>query len=80
MSMFESEKSLRPVQQMVAQILKAKNGAISGPVLLCSYRKELYGLWFSRILDRAMCLSKEWTRPEAELFAAFTARELGCDF
>jgi hypothetical protein len=55
-------------------------GKIPGPVLVMSYRRELFGKYLARCYQEALRGCTEWTAGEAELFAAFISRLNECKY
>ena len=70
----------RPLQKLQLGIMKALAGLIPGPVLVLSYRRELFGKYFADCLHEAMRHCTAWRKGEVELFAAFVSRQNQCLF
>ena len=70
----------RPLQKLQLGIMKAFAGLVPGPVLVLSYRRELFGKYFADCLQEAMRQSTVWRKAEVELFAAFVSQQNQCRF
>jgi len=70
----------RPLQKLLLGIMKAFAGLVPGPVLVLSYRRELFGKYFADCLQEAMRQSTVWRKAEVELFAAFVSQQNQCRF
>lgn len=70
----------RPVQKLFLGLIGLVAGRKPGPVLVFSYRSELFGKAFSRCLEEAMRRSTAWSVGEVELFAAFVSRLNRCAY
>lgn len=80
LDIFHGPGRLRPLQRTIAGLIEKKAGHIPPPMILNSFKKELFGQWFSRFLHRSMSKSANWSRMETELFAGFTSNQLNCEF
>ena len=74
------EQKLRPVQKALLWLIKRGLGTAPGPVLVSSYRKDLFGTPFSRCMQEGMRGLEHWSDGEAELFAAFVSKLNACHF
>jgi hypothetical protein len=74
------ETGLRPVQKLVARVVRLLAGRLPGPIAAMSYKKELFGKALSACLLEAMRGSKSWTVGEVELFAAFVSKVNHCAY
>ena len=71
---------LRPLQKLVLRIIRLAAGFVPGPILIHSYRKEVFGKPFADCFQEAMRRSTRWTVGEVELMAAFVSRINHCAF
>ena len=79
LSILEKGKGLRPLQKLQLFMIRLlTKGFIPGPVLVMSYRRELFGKAFSVTLHEALRQMTEWELGEVELFAAFVSKQHEC--
>ncbi len=75
------EEGLRPLQKVAIRFLKlVLRGEVPGPVLVVSYRRELFGKHIAACYQQALRGAKEWSIGECELFAAFVSRLNECRY
>ena len=74
------EHGHRPVQKVFLRIIQLIAGRRPGPILVFSYRSELFGKAFAACLEEAMRGSRAWSVGEVELFAAFVSRLNRCAY
>ncbi len=65
---------------VLAQIRANSNGRAPGPVLVMSYRRDLFGKYIAECFQEAMRESTEWSVGEVELFAAFVSNLNQCRY
>lgn len=70
----------RPLQKLILGLLRAANGHVAGPILLLSYRRELFGKQMAPCFQEGMRRAAEWTLGEVELFAAFVSKLNQCTY
>ena len=80
LDMLEGAKGLHPFQRFVFALFKKFAGQIPNPLLVMSYNRGLFGKWYAQFAERAMRESRYWKKEELELFAAYTANQLKCDY
>jgi uncharacterized peroxidase-related enzyme len=64
----------------MALIRKMMAGLLPGPVATLSYRADFFGKLFNDTTQMALREQQEWTKAEAELFAAFVSYNNRCQF
>ena len=75
------ENGHRPVQKVFLSIIRAvSDGNVAGPILVMSYRRELFGKYLAACYQEAMRAATEWSLGEVELFAAFVSRLNACRY
>ncbi len=76
------ERGHRPLQKVIIWLIKfmSKSPKAPGPILVMSYRRELFGKHIAPCFQEAMRQGKEWTIGEVELFAAFVSSLNQCEF
>jgi hypothetical protein len=75
------ENGHRLFQKAILSVIRiASGGHVPGPVLVLSYRRELFGKHFAACLQEGMRGASEWTVGEVELFAAFISRLNECKY
>jgi hypothetical protein len=70
----------RPLQKLKIKLMRLIIGRAPPPVLMMSYRRDLFGKHFSECTEEAMREATEWTIFELEIFAAFVSRQNQCLF
>ncbi len=61
-------------------IRKMMAGLLPGPIAVLSYRADFFGKKFNDTTQLSLRKQKEWTKVEAELFAAFVSYNNRCQF
>jgi hypothetical protein len=75
------ENGHRPFQKVILSFIRTVSGGhVAGPVLVMSYRRELFGKYFAACFQEAMRGAKEWSLGEVELFAAFVSQLNECRY
>lgn len=75
------ENGHRPIQKIVLSLIRATSeGHAPGPVLVMSYRRELFGKYIAQCFQEGMRGAKEWSLGEVELFAAYVSRLNECKY
>jgi hypothetical protein len=67
------EHGHRPLQKLQLWAIRRLISQVPGPLYLCMYRSEFFGLPFTRCLQEALRGASEWTVHERELFASFVS-------
>ena len=80
LEILENGKGLRPLQKLQFLPFKIIGGVMPGPFIVLSYRRQMFGKYFTQFLQEVMRGPSEWSVGELELFASFTARQLACDY
>ena len=71
----------RPLQKLFLKLISILSGGTApGPVVVLSYRPELFGKGVTDCLQEAMRQATEWSKGECELFAAFVSRLNQCTY
>jgi hypothetical protein len=75
------ENGFRPLQKIILAFIKLMSGGnIAGPMLVMSYRRELFGKYLPACYQEGMRAAKSWTVGEVETFAAFVSSLNECHF
>ena len=75
------EQGHRPLQKLIISLIRATSeGLAPGPMLVMSYRRELFGKYLSACLQEGMRSGSEWSVGEVELFAAFVSKLNACQY
>ncbi len=75
------EKGHRPLQKIILGFIRrASKGRVPGPILVMSYRRELFGKYLAQCFQEGMREATEWSVGEVELFAAFVSRLNECRY
>ena len=75
------ENGHRPFQKIILSVIRATSeGHVAGPILVMSYRRELFGKYLAACFQEAMRGATEWTVGEVELFAAFVSKLNECKY
>ncbi len=75
------ENGHRPLQKIALQFMQAVlRGPVPGPILVLSYRRELFGKYMAPCFHEALRGATEWRVGEVELFAAFVSRLNECRY
>ena len=72
------EQGLRPLQKLQIAAMRTVMGRTPAPVVMMSYRRELFGKHLGEAFQVSMRGSKEWTLAELEVFAAFVSKLNQC--
>ena len=81
LEMLEDGRGLRPVQWLISRAIKKLGGNfLPPPVIVLSYRREIFGKPFSKMLHKALHGTVYWTKADAELMAAFVANQNACKY
>jgi hypothetical protein len=70
----------RPLQKLQLAIIKTIAGQVPGPIAVMSYRRRIFGKWFSQCLARGMKQATEWTQGDTELFASLISDRNRCRY
>jgi hypothetical protein len=70
----------RPLQKLQFKIISALVGQVPGPIRVMSYRRQIFGRWFSACLWDGMKRATEWTQAETELFAMVVSDQNRCRY
>jgi len=75
------ENGHRPLQRAIMGFVrKMTQEPVPGPILVMSYRRDLFGKHLAACLRESMRLGSEWTLGETELFAAFVSSVNRCQY
>jgi hypothetical protein len=75
------ENGHKPLQKVALRMMQAVlGGPVPGPILVLSYRRELFGKYMAPCFHEALRGAKEWSVAEVELFAAFVSRLNACRY
>lgn len=75
------ENGHRPFQKIILGLIRTtSDGHAPGPILVMSYRRELFGKYIAQCFQEAMRGAKEWSLGEVELFAAFVSGLNECKY
>lgn len=75
------ENGHRPLQRAIMSFVrKLSKEPVPGPILVMSYRRNLFGKYLAACLRESMRLGTEWTLGETELFAAFVSSVNHCKY
>lgn len=80
LDVLEGAKGLSFLQKLQLLPIKFIGGGWPNPHLVLSYKRDLFGRWFAAFTQRSMRESDFWPKEELELFAAYTANQLNCDY
>jgi hypothetical protein len=80
LGILENGKGLRPLQKLQFLPFKIMGGIMPGPFIVLSYRREIFGKYYTQFLQEVMRGTSEWSVGELELFASFTAKQLACRY
>lgn len=71
----------RPLQKAVLSLIRAgSSGHVPGPILVMSYRRNLFGKHLADCFQEAMRGASEWSVGELEIFAAFVSKLNKCEY
>lgn len=75
------EKGHRPLQRALFSLMHRVGGLTPpSPMLVMSYRRDLFGKYIARCFQEGMREATEWSVGEVELFAAFVSRLNECRY
>jgi hypothetical protein len=75
------ENGHRPFQKVILSFIRVVSGAhVAGPVLVMSYRRELFGKYLAACFQEGMRGAIEWSVGEVELLAAFVSKLNECKY
>lgn len=76
------ENGHRFFQKLILSLIKfsSEGKKVPGPILVMSYRRELFGKHVAPCFQEAMREGKEWSIGEVELFAAYVSSLNQCVF
>lgn len=80
LTLFQDARGLHPAQREALRPAYRRSGRWPRVPVFLSYRRGLFGKHFPALLQRALRGSSVWSWEELELFGAFTAAQLQCDF
>ncbi len=69
-----------PDQKVVLETIRANRGIAPGPILVMSYRRDLFGKYIAECFQEAMRETTEWSIGDVELFAAFVSSLNACKY
>jgi len=72
------ERGLRPLQKLQLALIRRLAGRVPAPLVVMSYRRDLFGKHMSDAFQAAMRGKKEWSVAELEIFAAFVSKLNQC--
>jgi hypothetical protein len=72
------EQGQSRLQKVLLRVIRLLAGRVPGPILLMSYRRDLFGKHFAAAMHEAMRGPSEWGVGEREIFAAFVSRLNQC--
>jgi len=68
------------LQKVQLALLRVLTGRSLEPVLMLSYRRNLFGKHFARCLQEGLRRAREWSVAEVETFAAFVSSLNRCRY
>jgi uncharacterized peroxidase-related enzyme len=75
------EQGHRPLQKLILSLIRVTSeGQVPGPILVLSYRRELFGKYLAACFQEGMRAAREWSVGEVELFAAFVSKLNACQY
>jgi hypothetical protein len=74
------EAGFRPLQRLAAKLVRRVAGRMPGPIVVFSYRSEIFGKPFTACLQEAMRRSTAWSLAEVETMAAFVSKVNHCAY
>lgn len=75
------ETGYRPVQKVLLHLFQfVTGGMLPGPMLVLTYRRELFGKYLAGCYQEGMRRAKGWRVSELETFAAFVSRLNACRY
>ena len=70
----------RWTQKLIFKLIGLQVGHVPPPVRVLTYRRNWFGAHFVDCLDEGLRQTREWTKAEAELFAAFVSKLNQCEY
>lgn len=70
----------RFTQKLRFWLMQRVSGNVPDPVRVLTYRRDWFGAHFADCLEEGMRGSTQWTKAEAELFAAFVSKLNRCEY
>lgn len=81
LNILEEGRGLRPLQKLQAHIIKKLSGNfMPPPVIVLSYKRNLFGKRFGPLEQKSLRKTTFWNKAEAELMAAFVAKQNECRY
>ena len=80
LEIFRNAKGLTWGQKWPMLPIRILGGRYPAPFQVMIYRGKLMGRQFQKAAQRSLRESRHWKKQELELFAAFTANQLACDY
>ena len=75
------ENGHRPMQRAILNFIQFMSADfVPGPILVMSYRRELFGQYLAQCFQEAMRGAKAWSVGEVEIFAAFVSKLNECRY
>jgi len=68
----------RPLQKLQIAMIRLMAGRAPGPVLMMSYRRDLFGKHLAECFEEALRKASSWSVFEVELMAAFVSKLNQC--
>ena len=70
----------RLTQKLFFRLVTLHMGHVPPPMRVLTYRRGFFGAHFVDCLDEGLRQTREWTKAEAELFAAFVSKLNQCEY
>jgi len=70
----------RLTQKIRFWAMQRKTGHIPDPTRVLTYRRDWFGALFVDCLEEGLRETTQWTKAEAELFAAFVSKLNRCEY
>jgi len=80
LGVLENGRGLNLIQRIKLWPIKRLAGGIPGPIVVQSYKRELFGRHFGVLMEQVMRGMSYWQKEDVELFASFTAAKLHCGY
>lgn len=74
------ERGHRWTQKLFFRIVCLQMGHVPPPMRVLTYRRAFFGAHFLDCLTEGLRETREWTKSEAELFAAFVSKLNACEY
>ena len=68
------------IQQVFLGLIRRVFGYVPDPILVLSYRREVFGKHFAPLLHQALRNPKHWSIGEVEVMAAYIAKHSSCEY